>query len=83
MFFASGVTRLIVTLWCHSIHLIFQFLMWTNEKWDLMLYASNIMKTRLFKSVENFTTRKGKFSHKKSDIVFSYSCKKRNIVGTR
>ena len=30
--------------------------------------AHDIMKTRLFKYTENFTTKKGKFSDKKFDI---------------
>ena len=39
-------------------------------------YKPGITKTRLFKYIENFTTKNWKFSDKTSDISFSYVCSK-------
>ena len=37
---------------------------------------SNITKTRVFKYIENFTTKNWKFSDKKKKDIFSYFCSK-------
>ena len=36
--------------------------------WEVSVCWLNITKTHLFKYIENFTTKEGKFSDKKSDI---------------
>ena len=54
-----------------------KFLHAANEDWSDCAEAdeSSITKTRLFKYIENFTTKRGKFSDKKF-WYFSYSCSK-------
>ena len=43
-------------------------------KTDIILYTNTLItKTRLFKYIENFTTKKGKFSDKKSYIFHIFA----------
>ena len=43
--------------------------------WAFLFYFRTITKTRLFKYIENFTSKKGKFSDKKISDFFMYLLK--------
>ena len=59
--------------WTCQIRLRTSFLQENCEQW--MLLEVNITKTRLFKYIENFTTKKWKFSDKKNLIFFIFLLK--------